>query len=357
MSWFTFCGKHCEDDMKVRYAPTAAERGGFFAKLGIASTEYSSRDGGMYHGTTRKPLEFGLPCFYEEISRAEKERILRWLAPGKRGQLVFDDRPYCYYDVVIGAEMKIEEYPASTADGMRYSGIFNVVFIAYDPKARLFDKSIVFGDTTGAYGETGLIPEDMMPKAPAVDAESFLLYNPGTENTGLVLKVAGDTGEEGYVSFVNESTGQTCTLMYLTDELTTNAGMWVEADGEKMEVRWAGAVTSEIDYRYHDDGYLMLEPADPIDKDIVVSYVAGDGAVTCTEAAFTEEMEGMYIFLHGDWRLITLVRNPMEMEVAWTADATSNENTVIAHLNKILVRKSEGVTLSKLEVDYQPKVR
>lgn len=32
MSWFKFNGKHCEDDMKVRYAPMAAERGGFYAK-------------------------------------------------------------------------------------------------------------------------------------------------------------------------------------------------------------------------------------------------------------------------------------------------------------------------------------
>lgn len=124
-----------------------------------------------------------------------------------------------------------------------------------------------------------------------------------------------------------------------------------------METRWQGAATSEIDYRYHDDGYLTLEPANPMAKDIVVSYVSGDGEVSCAEASFTEEMEGMYIFLCGDWRLITLVRNPTSMEVAWTADTTSNEKTVIAHLNKILVHKSNGVALSKLEVDYQPKVR
>lgn len=54
MSWFKFNGKHCEDDMNVRYAPGAEERGGFFAKLNIDSNEYTSRSGGVYYGTRKK---------------------------------------------------------------------------------------------------------------------------------------------------------------------------------------------------------------------------------------------------------------------------------------------------------------
>lgn len=357
MSWFTFDGKHCEDDMKVRYAPGAAERGGYFAKLSVDSNEYNSRSGGKYYGTRKKPLEFSLPCFYEEISRAEKEKILRWLAPGKKGKLVLDDRPYCYYDVVVGAEMNIEEYPATTQNGTRYSGIFNVTMVAYDPFAKLFDKTIEFGDTTGAYEETGLIPEEMMPATPTPESEWFLAYNPGTEKCAATVRIAGNTGEDGSVALYNEATGQTCTVKYLTDELTTDAGMWVEVDGETMETRWRGAATSEIDYRYHDDGYLSLVSGMPAVKDIVVSYVQGDGAVNSIDGSFEDGMEGQYIFLNGDWRLITLIRNPFEAEVAWTADATANENTVVATMNRITVKKTGGATLSKLEIDYQPKVR
>lgn len=357
MSWFKFNGKHCEDDMKVRYAPTAAERGGYFAKLSIDGDEYTSRSGGSYRGTRKKPLEFTLPCFYEEISRAEKEKILRWLAPGKRGQLVLDDRPYCYYDVVIGAEMSIDEYPVVTVNGTRYSGIFKLSMIAHDPHAKLFEKTIEFGDTSGAYDETGLIPEEMMPAAPTTDGSWFLAYNPGTERCGLTVRIAGDTGEDGSVVLYNEATGQTCTVKYLTKELTTDAGMWVEIDGAQMETRWQGAATSEIDYRHHDDGYLALVSGMPAVKDIVVSYVQGGGAVSSPDGRFDDEMTGQYIFLNGDWRLITLVRNPFEMEVAWTADATANENTVVATMNRITVTKTGGATLSKLEIDYQPKVR
>lgn len=253
--------------------------------------------------------------------------------------------------------MSIEEYPATTPNGTKYSGIFNVVLIAHDPYAKLFDKTIEFGDTTGAYEQTGLIPEEMMPAAPTGNEDWFLVYNPGTERCGLTVKLAGSTGKEGSVKLYNEATGQTCTAMYLTDELTTDADMWVEIDGENMETRWQGSVTSEIDYRYHDDGYLSLVPGTPFVKDVVVSYTQGSGAVTSSAGEFDDEMLGQYIFLNGDWRLITLVRNGQEMEVAWLADASANESTVIATMNRITVTKTDGATLSKLEYDFQPKVR
>ena len=80
-----------------------------------------------------------LPCFYEELTKHERERVIRWLEHGQRGRLIFDDRPFCYYDVVTGAQMEIREYPVRSANGTTYSGIFTITFIAYDPSARLFE--------------------------------------------------------------------------------------------------------------------------------------------------------------------------------------------------------------------------
>lgn len=356
MAWFTFNGKHCEDDMKVRYAPAAVERGGFYAAAETQSADYTSRDGGMYYGTRKKPIEFALPCFYEEITHAERERITQWVAPGSRGKLVLDDRPYCYYDAVASDAARYEEYPVTTAEGVRYSGIFTPKFIAFDPAAKLMMKAYRDGDSRQAYEETGLIPENAMPPAPTVDSSSFLVYNPGTEKCGLIVRIAGNTGD-GNVTFKNETTGQKCVVMNLTDELTTDASMWVELDGEKHQTLWKGSAEGEIDYRYHDDGYISLVPAMPFEKEVPVSYEAGSGKVYCPDGKFDEAMVGTYIYLNEDWHEVLHVINSNEMEVLWQPNTSAAENAIIAALNRIRIEKSDGVKLSRLEIDYVPKVR
>lgn len=123
----------------MKYAPTEEERAGFFAKFSIQDKSFDTKDGGLYYNTTLKTLEMELPCFYEELTKHERERVIRWLEHGQRGRLVFDDRLFCYYDVVTGAQMEIREYPVRSANGTTYSGIFTITFIAYDPSARLFE--------------------------------------------------------------------------------------------------------------------------------------------------------------------------------------------------------------------------
>lgn len=216
MSGFTFNGLHCERDLRVKYAPTADERAGFFAKFSVQNEDFDTKDGGIYYDTSLKVLEMDLPCFYEEITRAERERIIRWLERGRRGRLIFDDRPYCYYDVIPGLEMSIREYPVSTTDGTKYSGIFSIRFIAHDPCAYLLEKTADSDDGSGLCDTTDVIPADRMPAPPKVDDNVFLVYNPGTRRCGLNLRVAGDSGE-GKINFHNETTNQSCTLLGLTD--------------------------------------------------------------------------------------------------------------------------------------------
>lgn len=148
MSGFTFNGKHSWGDMHIRYAPTEEERAGFFAKFNIQDMDFETKDGGLYYKTTLDKMEMKLPCFYEEITKGEREKILRWLDHTQRGKLVFDDRPYCYYEVSVGAEMELREFPVRTIYGTRYCGIFTITFIAHDPSAKLFLKT-----TDQEYGE------------------------------------------------------------------------------------------------------------------------------------------------------------------------------------------------------------
>ena len=351
VSWFKFNDKLC-DDMKVRYAPGAVERGGTYAKLTVQESENTSRDGGMHFGVRRKPIVFALPCFYEEITRKEKENILRWLKPGARGKLVFDDREYCTYDAVVTGDIQIEEYPASTADGMRYSGIFTVGLTAYDPWAVLNERSAEAGD---AYDRTGLIPEWRMPAEPNTESTDFMVYNPGDAECGLIIRIAGNIPDGGKVDFHNEATGQTCTVVGLTNELTTDAGMWVEIDSEKMTVTHVGAAQKKTDYGYHDDGYIVLAPGEAEKESLHVLYDTY-GSVFCEEG-FADDIVGKYIHVAGDWREVIHRTDDHTVETRWISVEDGEDDAIVAVLNRIVITKSEGVELSKLEIDYQPKVR
>ena len=123
-----------------------------------------------------------------------------------------------------------------------------------------------------------------------------------------------------------------------------------------MQVFWKGDATSEIDYSYHDDGYISLEPAMPVVKEVPVTYSAGSGTVH-SNGGFTSQMAGQYMQIGGDWRHITFVRSPDEAEIVWQPSEDGSEKAIIATLNRITVTKGEGVTLTKLEIDYHPKVR
>ena len=121
--------------------------------------------------------------------------------------------------------MKIDEYPVTTPDGMKYSGVFTVNLIAHRPEAVL---ETVVADGGDVYERTGVLPAEYMPEAPKTNANEFLVYNPGDVKTGLTLKVAG----KGAATFTNMTTGQTCRVVGLTDEMTTNAAKWIEVNGD-----------------------------------------------------------------------------------------------------------------------------
>ena len=123
-----------------------------------------------------------------------------------------------------------------------------------------------------------------------------------------------------------------------------------------MQVFWKGEATSEIDYSYHDDGYISLAPAEPVVKDVEVTYSRSSGTVR-SAGAFHESMTGQYMQIGGDWRRILFVRSVDEAEVLWQPESDGKGSAIIATLNRITVTRDAGVKLTKLAIDYHPKVR
>ena len=318
-------------------------------------TDYESRDGGYFYGNRVKPKEFSLSCYFEDITTEMKEDMIRWLDRRTDGKLIFDRRPWCWYDVRPTKIAQFKEYTA--ADG-NISGTFTVTFTAYDPFAVMEKLSLTNAAADrGEKAETAILYTSEMPAAPAVNESSFLLYNPGTEMADTVIRIAGDTGEE--MKIKNITTGQECVLKNVTRAGTTAAGLWIEIDSKRGQTKLKGAAEDSLAYELHDGGYIQLAPAFPIYKAPAqdVGYTMSSSNITSASGFFRKDMIGMYVQLGtGNWKKIVSVSSPTAAVIAGTPRASGKTAAVIAVMNEIEITGT-GRSLTRLEVEYSAKVR
>lgn len=251
MSGFTYNGIHCSA-YKVDYIPNAEDRWFADPEFEIYSADVSWKHGGYYYGNRVKVRSIVLKCYFEEITIAEREAIRKWLHRNTSGRLVFDDKPFVYWNVRPG-----KVTPGAIYNDLgKYSGTFTITFMAEDPFGYLTRKANTGTEDDGAEDYSYMIDAADMPAAPATTATSFEVYNPGTEQCGLSLKLVGST--DNPIEFLNETNGTRCILRDLP-----SSGLILEVDGNtgKLRVR-LNDVTEEYDngFAYHDHGIVRLEP-------------------------------------------------------------------------------------------------
>lgn len=167
-------------------------------------------DGGLYVGNRVKARDFALDCYYEGITLDMREGLMRWLDRNTMGALIYDDKPYVYYDVRPVKRIEIKEYTHREKGELLYSGTFTATFRCYDPFGKLYASSYDVACEPELIATTGILPTTIMPPSPHVHDTMFLVYNCGTERAPLTIRLAGDVGEG--LSIVNETTGQTCKI-------------------------------------------------------------------------------------------------------------------------------------------------
>lgn len=145
--------------------------------------EVTGRDGGYWYGNRAKIRTFSLKCYFEDITIATRERIRQWLDRKTRGQLIFDNRPFVYYDVRPTKVVTGKIYPHSLPGfpGEFYSGTITVTFDCYEPYGILKYNYYEDTDTEGARMYCGMVSSAQMPAAPTTSSTSWLMYNCGTE--------------------------------------------------------------------------------------------------------------------------------------------------------------------------------
>lgn len=353
MEGFTYNGVR-SDDMKVIYVPDASARGDFFADYEMIDMEKSWNDGGECYKPRIKSRKKELDCYYEDITIAEKERILRWIDCRTSGELVFDSRPYAVYHVCPTKKIEFKDYLQSSADEKLYSGTFTITFTAYDPFADLiWDTLNDHADNKRAIEETGLIPSSFMPPVVQPGDKDCLIYNPGTERGHSVIRFAGKTGSSDLRIYNAANGGE----FILKAGLETSGNEYMECLSETGRIVRVGDAGAKVDFAWHDGGYITFEPFESIVRNVLIETTSNSRNIVSKHGIFNNNMAGKYIFINGKYRYISDVVSAAEIIVNTPLDITASETTIITNMNYLTISKAADAEINRLEIICKPEVR
>lgn len=209
MDGFTYRGVHCEE-LGCTYIPDASANWFASPDFDVSTDSVNWRDGRLYYYTRRKPRTFTLNCYFENITKAGREQIRRWLDAKTSGDLVFDERDYVKYKVRPGKYVQGKIYRQHEDYWLedRYEGTFTITFEADDPigyLTKLTDDDLL--DTQ--HGRIcNILPTSLMPAAPTASSRDFMILNQGTMPCHPIIRLAG-TASNG-LDILNNTNGDLC---------------------------------------------------------------------------------------------------------------------------------------------------
>lgn len=346
---FTFCGVDIAD-LGLEYAPDISNTYVFeSADYKISEQSFDGHNGGYYYGSTVQPKTFALRCYFEEkhVNKGIMTKINKLFARGKSGKLVFEKRPWVWYvaTVVSTPQLQMTNYK---------NGLVTLQLKAYYPFGRCDELGYIDMDDA-MIGATALIDASKVPSVEAVaegetltGQKTILLYNGGTERASVAIELAGDV-DEG-VTITNSTTGQKCHFVALSSGVTSSAGKYLVCDGMNGKTVLTNGTKSELAFLYHDYGFIDLEPAYPIVRNIHANYTARSTEVYCEGG---EETTGQYIWLDGAWRQIML-SDEVSLTVLPVPENSGSEDTEIVTMNEITITPDSTMALTRLNFRYKP---
>ena len=347
MSGFTYCGVH-SGKYSVEYIPDPKARWDASPEFDVYEEDVAGRDGGYYYGNNTKIRKITLQCFFENIPMETREDIRSWLGRNTKGKLIFDDKPFVYYNVRPSKIVDGEIYTILTGRGEIHSGTFTVTFSAYEPYGFMTYKQIDDGvDLKGAEIYSGILPAEQMPALISETSTSGLIYNCGTQPCNTLIQIGG-TGTDIVIS--NETNGTFCSLLSLPES------GYLEIDSRLGKVTWVHNEQRDVFFEYHNEGYLTLAPYLPKQFNVGVEYKKGSATVSFYGLTSLENYLGKYIYLEDAWHKIVSVSEEdgtAELDTAITANGATL--TKIVTMNEIKITGT-GMTLNKLSIDYTPVI-
>ena len=364
MGGFTYNGVHCST-YGVDYAPDASARWWEGAEFETYKKDVAWRHGGYWYGNSVNIREIKLSCYFEEIDIATREKIRKWLGRTTSGKLIFDDTPFVYYNVRPDSVVPGQLYLDTNES---YSGTFVVTFMATDPFGYLTRKYNTGSENDGAENYCGIITSGKMPAAPTTSTRTFYVYNPGTENCGMIIKVSGTASKP--IRFFNQRNGTMCVINTLP-----SSGLILDLNGDTgmVKVYTSGSSSFSNGFAYHDYGMVRLNPDDEYTS---IDYTAQENGtmydITVSGIAVTEEMVGAYIQFNNpstrSARVNSVNTNTNKLTCTLGGSGTFQTSGKILRLqtlNPIVIQEKNnngvwvtptGLTLTSIEIDYNPRL-
>lgn len=351
MDGFSYRGVHC-CEFGIGYIPGPAERMLNYPEFKQYEEDVKGRDGAYYYGNNVNVRDFELDCYVEKVSTEDLEKMYQWLHRDYEGKLVFDNRPFVYYEVRPSKPPKGNLYPTTeycNSTGVTlWSGTLTLYFKGYEPHGKMSYIFYEETDVDNAKDHCGILPRSKMPSQISPQAGSYLVYNPGTEKTNTVIRIAGHAPNG--VTITNNTTNEKCTLLHLPANTD-----WLEIDGNVGGVYEEGS-NPHLAFEYHEEGYITLAPCVPYCRDISATYTKGSNIVSVLDTRMTDEFVGRYIWINGEWLKIIYVKNEKEAVVNKNVTASGTDLTMIVVMNEISI-DGEGLSLTRFELEYAPCIR
>lgn len=349
---FSFCGVDIAS-LGIEYAPELEDTYVYKpAEAEVHEETFDGHHGGYFYGATIKPKEFNLRVFFEEnIDRGLMAKVYNLFKIGRTGRLVFQRRPWCYYNATVTA--------VDDSNLLSYlSGTIKITMKCAYPFGRSDMNSardlVVLrtdNDYFKAIENTAFL--EKIETVPPVEFESLtepkdiVLVNPGTRRSPVCIVVSGDVGEG--VEITNRTTGQSCLIIGLTKDITTNAGKSLYVDGMNGKVVLSGNNKSEAAFLYHDKGFIELESSFPAIRHIFVNH--GRYSVS-TIIKFEDNVEGKHMFIDNRWVKILKQTDTNHMTID-TSVSEGTSNTIILGMNEVHIEPLSTMDIS-LKFIYKP---
>ena len=279
----------------------------------------------------------------------QREDIRRWLGHDTQGRLIFDERPFGYYNVApskpVTGKIYAESYPDSTET--MYSGTFTITFDADDPFGYMLYTSYDDYDVDLATNYGNILATSMMPAAPQANDRLFLIYNPGDEKCGVTLHLSG-SAPNGMI-LRNTLNGTSCELK----ELPENGVLTIDTESGLITNQYAGL--TEYAFGCHNRGLISLDPCNIIRNEVTVVYTSGSNVIELPDLPSWIDPLGKYVWINRKWYRIASLNTDGTAVISASADASGIDVTKIVTMNQIQV-EGDGVALTELSYEFTPRL-
>ena len=359
MTGFTYNGTH-SSEFGLYYIPDETDSWIKDAEYDVYDADVSWKHGGYYYGNKTKVRTFTIKCMFEEIDVATRQAIKAWLHRDTNGTLVFDEIPFVYWNVHPG-KIPVGEWYLDNNES--HSGTVTITFNAYEPFGYLTRKSNRDIPPDNANDYCNLIDMHDMPADPTVSSTSFEIYNPGTENCGLTIEIAGTTSNP--FRFYNNTNGTVCMFNSLP---TSSLHLKIDGDTGFVSTFMSGSDSAENGFAYHDRGIVRLSP-NYGRSNIAYRYLGKNGTLYIFELTgytVTNNLIGANVMV-GDIKFTVASVSRVLNRVFCTAENNptfpESGTCTVRTMNNISIQEKSGnswvapstLSLSYISVDYRPR--